>query len=175
MRTPLCSVVALLALLLAAPAWAGKINAGEIVVGRGANGATLGMTRAEVVGALGTPLDENLNGVMSYQPSSSAAEGIFDVYRTDKTGPVRMFIISFPNNGKWTLDDGNKIFRRGAIQRLYDTYGDRVHKRTDVEDGSKNLFIRGRFHGRRVRTEFLVDRYSKTKGKVLDVFILYFD
>ena len=73
------------------------------------------------------------------------------------------------------LADGNKIFKRGAIKRLYDHYGERVHKVRVMEDGSLYYEIRGRFQGRKVRTSFQVDRFSKSRAHVLDVFIAYRD
>jgi hypothetical protein len=171
MRALFVVVVVAAGLLSAGPAEAGKISSGEIVVGQGANGATLGMTRAEVVGALGQPLDENPQGVLSYQPFTASAAGIFDIYRGGEGKTVDLFVISFPGSAKWTLDDGNKIFKRGAIKRLYAEYGDRVRKRNVKDDGSLYYVIRGRFAGRPVETAFLVDKFSEADAHVLDVFI----
>jgi hypothetical protein len=84
-----------------------------------------------------------------------------------------MFILAFPNSRDWTLADGNHIFRRGAIRRLYQHYGARVHKRDVPEDGSKYYYVRGRFRGRTVETSFQVTRFSRAKAKVLDVYILF--
>ena len=62
-----------------APAQAQRIDTGEIVVGQGVNGATLGMTRGQVIDELGTPAEENAQGVMSYQRLDHQGTGIFDI------------------------------------------------------------------------------------------------
>jgi hypothetical protein len=158
------------------PAHAGRIDSGVIKVGRGPAGATLGMTRAQVVAALGDPVDENTNGVMSYQPFDTDDAGIFDVYRNHPGNDrVRLFILSFVGSTGWTLGEGNHIFRKGAIKRLYRHYGSRVHKRDVPEDGSKYYVIRGHFHGRKVETAFQVTRFSRAKAKVLDVYVSFAD
>jgi hypothetical protein len=161
----------LLPLLPSATASAATIDSGEIVVNEGVNGATLGMKRGQVINALGKPVDENANGVMSYQDFREPGGGIFDVYRDPRR--VRLFIVAFPRSGAWRLQDGNRIFKHGGIKRLYDTYGSRVSKRADKEDGSLYYVIKGRFGGRPVETAFLVDRFSKTGSHVLDVYINY--
>ena len=153
-------------LLLPATAGATTIDAGTITVGKGVNGAELGMKRGQVIEALGTPLDENANGVMSYQPYNG--RGILDVYRDPKR--VRMFVVSFVRSSQWRLQDGNRIFTRGAIGRVYRHYGRRVRTRED-ETGSLYYYVRSRLRGRRVETAFLVDRFGRRKAQVLDVFI----
>jgi hypothetical protein len=173
MRARIVLTTAAATVLWAVPAHAGKISSGTITVGQGANGATLGMTKQQVIDHLGRPLDENPQGVLSYQPFLGHSDGIFDVYRGGAGKTVDLFIISFPDSGKWVLDDGNKIFKAGAIKRLYDHYGSRVHKVNAREDGSLYYTVRGRFQGKKVKTAFQVDRFSKTKAKVLDVFISY--
>jgi hypothetical protein len=166
MRLP-AALIALL--LLPATAGAATVDSGTITVGEGVNGATLGMKRSEVVRTLGEPADENTHGVMSYQRLGD--DGILDVYRDPKR--VRLFIVSFVASGDWQLADGNLIFKRGGIDRLYDSYGKRVKKRPDRVTGSLYYTIRGHFKGRRVETAFQVDRYSRSKAHVLDVYINY--
>ena len=94
------------------------VDSGTIVVGRGAGGARLDMTRAQVVAKLGKPESANQNGVLSYQPDG--ADAIFDVYR-HLAAPkhVRMFILAGFKGSSWRLKDGNAIFAKRAIVRLY--------------------------------------------------------
>lgn len=162
-----------IALAAAPAAHATVVNRGTIVVGRGAGGARLDMTRAQVVAKLGQPESENGNGVLSYQPDG--ADKIFDVYR-HLAAPkhVRMFILAGYRGRSWKLADGNAIFARRAITRLYRHYGKRVHRVRD-NTGDKLYVIKSRYHHRPVETQFLVDRFSRTKARVLDVFILFTD
>lgn len=160
-------------LAIAAPAQATVVDSGTIVVGRGAAGARLDMTRAQVVAKLGTPESANQNGVLSYQPDG--ADAIFDVYR-HLAAPkhVRMFILAGFKGSSWRLKDGNAIFAKRAIVRLYRHYGKRVHRVTD-ETGSQLYVIKSRYHHRPVETQFLVDRFGHKRARVLDVFILFTD
>jgi hypothetical protein len=148
------------------------VSHGTITVGRGAAGARLDMTRAQVIGKLGTPSYENANGLMSYQPTS--ADRIFDVYRYLDTKRVRMFILAGFRGQSWKLRDGNAIFARHSIARLYHHYGKRVHRVHD-DTGDRWYAIKGHFRHRPVVTEFHVDRFSRSKARVLDVFILFTD
>jgi hypothetical protein len=148
------------------------ISHGTITVNRGVAGARLGMTRAQVVSHLGKPLSENGNGVMSYEPDSTA-KGIFDVYRAQDTGKVRLFILAGMHGSAWKLGDGNAIFAQGGIDRLYKHFGTRVHRLNDKGDGSLYYYVNGRFAGRRVRTSFQVDRFSRARAQVLDVYVTF--
>jgi hypothetical protein len=163
-----------LAMLIApAAAQATPVTGGTIVVGRGAAGARLDMTRAQVMAKLGAPEDENGNGVLFYEPDGS--NRIFDVYRhLDPPKHVRMFIIAGFHGQSFKLADGNAIFARRSIARLYKHYGKRVHRAHD-DTGDRWYFIKSRYHHRPVRTEFHVDRFSRKKARVLDVFILFTD
>jgi hypothetical protein len=166
-------LTAALTLAIAAPAQATVVDSGTIVVGRGAGGARLDMTRAQVVAKLGKPESANQNGVLSYQPDG--ADAIFDVYR-HLAAPkhVRMFILAGFKGSSWRLKDGNAIFAKRAIVRLYRHYGKRVHRVTD-ETGSQLYVIKSRYHHRPVETQFLVDRFGRKRARVLDVFILFTD
>src|SRR5438270_14033336 len=101
----------LVLLALAVPATARTITHGTIHVGRGAEGISLDMTRAQVIAAAGNPLMENALGTMSYAPESS--NGIFDVYRYQDTRRVRMLVIAFPRSSGWHLGNGISVFRPG--------------------------------------------------------------
>jgi len=101
-----------------------------ITVGQGAGGAKLDMTRAQVVARLGPPVGHNLQGVLSYRHASQR------------------------------LGDGNRIFTKGAIDRLYRHCGKRVHRWRIPETGEPNYVICSPYRGHPVRTEFLVGRFS---------------
>jgi hypothetical protein len=161
-----------LSAMLGLAALAGAVDHGTIVVGRGAAGARLDMTRAQVVDALGKPLSQNANGLMSYQPDG--ADAIFDVYRNLDNKRVRMFILAGFHGQSWKLGDGNAIFARRSIARLYKHYGRRVHRVTD-STGDRMYVIKSRYKHRPVETQFLVDRFSRRKARVLDVFLLFTD
>jgi len=70
--------------------------------------------------------------------------------------------------------DGNAIFARRSIARLYKHYGTRVRRAHD-DTGDRWYFIKSRYHHRPVETQFHVDRFSRKKARVLDVFILFTD
>lgn len=159
-------------LALALATLVAPISHGTITVDRGIAGARLGMTRAQVVSHLGKPLDENGNGVMSYEPDSTA-KGIFDVYRAQDTGRVRLFILAGMKGTAWRLGDGNAIFAKGGIDRLYKHFGRRVHRLDDKSDGSLYYYVNGRYKGRKVQTSFQVDRFSRAKARVLDVYVTF--
>ena len=169
-----CLIAAALTLGIAAPARATVIDSGTIVVGRGAAGARLDMTRAQVVAKLGKPESANQNGVLSYQPDG--ADAIFDVYR-HLAAPkhVRMFILAGFKGSSWRLKDGNAIFAKRAIARLYRHYGKRVHRVHDTTTDDRMYVIKSRYKHRPVETQFLVDRFGRKRARVLDVFILFSD
>jgi hypothetical protein len=150
------------------------INGATITVGRGANGARLDMTRRQLVAQLGPPVWHSGAGVLSYL---RPADGIFDVYRYSDTGRARMFVFSAgppSHRPAWRLRDGNRIFTKGGIDRVYRHYGRRVHRWINPETGDSNYVICGRYHHRPVRTEFLVGRFSRNR-LVADVTVLFID
>ena len=160
-----------LAAALAPAAHAGEIDHGTITVGRGVRGAKLDMTRTQVVDKLGRPIAANGPGVMSYLRPSN---GIFDVYRYRDTKRVRMFIVSARGRG-FKLRDGNHVFVRGAIDRLYDHYGSRVRPFRDPVNGDSFYVIDSRYHGRPVETRFEVNRLSRKRALVRNLIILFTD
>jgi hypothetical protein len=153
-----------------APAAGAKgITSGTITVGRGANGVTLGDTRAQVIATLGRPLMENSFGTMSY----GRIPVIFDVYRNGADHHVRQFVIAAagPVAGHFVLSDGNHIFKPGGLRRVANRYGNRlkIHR---FDDGSPYYEIVTKLHGRKVKTDFETDRHG-LGANVLDVFILF--
>jgi hypothetical protein len=168
-------LLAIAVLAVAAPAAeATVVDHGTIVVGRGAAGVRLDMTRAQVVNKLGPPESQNANGVLSYQPDS--APRIFDVYRhLDPPKHVRMFILAGFRGRSWKLKDGNAIFAKRSIARLYRHYGKRVQRVHDKTTDDRMYVIKSRYRHRPVETQFLVDRFGRKRARVLDVFILFTD
>jgi hypothetical protein len=160
-------LVALLATVLAAPASATVIDHGTITVNRGVNGATIGMTRAQVAAALGRPDYTNRNGLMEYSDPSYDGGGIFDIYLGHRSHRVNGIQIAF--EGGFKLQDGNRVFRRGAIRRLFRHYGARVH-RNPIYQGTRSYSIYGRFHGRKVLTNLSVAKYKRS-ARALEVYV----
>jgi hypothetical protein len=136
------------------------IYGGVILVGRGAAGATLDMTRAQVIARLGRPLKGN-GPVMSYENlppgriSPKTPHGMFDLYL--RKGRVRMIVIS-PHSG-WHLPDGSRVFGRGVIAHLMKLYGRRLRP-TRIEDGERLYRVTERYLGRAVWTEFYVEHFG---------------
>ncbi len=137
------------------------VYGGVVVIGRGAAGVTLGMTRAQVITRLGRPLRERKAMSMSYENlppgkiSPNTPHGIFDLAL--ENGRVRMIVIS-PHSG-WHLADGTHIFGSGVIAHLMRRYGARL-KPTRIEDGERVYRITERYRGRTVWTEFYVEHFG---------------
>jgi hypothetical protein len=164
-----CALAA--AALAASPAASRPIHGGTIVVGRGAAGARLDMTREQVVARLGPPVGASGESVMSYE---RPAAGIFDIYRYSDTKRVRMMIVSSQRR-EWKLRDGNAIFTAGAIGRLYRHYGRRLHRFRDPITGDAYYVIHSTYHHRPVQTKFEVNHFSRKHGLVRNLFILFTD
>jgi hypothetical protein len=158
-------LLAALAALPAAPAQATLIDHGTITVNQGVNRATVGMTRAQVVDVLGRPEYTNANGLLEY---SDPTEGqIFDIFLGRRSHRVNGIQIAYP--GGFKLQDGNRIFKRGAVRRLFHTYGARVHP-NPISQGTRSYSVNGRFHGRKVSTTFSVTKYRRS-ARALEVFV----
>ena len=67
------------------------VRSGMITTNRGAARITLGMTRAQVVAALGRPVFQNQNGFMQYGPEGGP---LFDVYLDSSPKRVRLIGVS---------------------------------------------------------------------------------
>jgi hypothetical protein len=164
---------AVVALLLAALAASGAfaaaprtkgVTGGKIVVGRGAAGITLGMSRAQVIARLGRPFYENRHGYMQY----GRGDAMFDVYRSSGSKDSRVLMFGIAGSG-FRLSDGNRIFARGGIARLRRRYGKRL-KAVRLEDGEPVYRIGGRLGGRKVFTELSVDRFGP-RARVGNIFV----
>jgi hypothetical protein len=168
-RRTLATVGAALACAaLPASAPARTVTSGVITVGRGAGPVALGMTRAQVVSKLGKPIYENGNGYMQY----ANIPVIFDVYRDGgaKTSRVRMVSVS-DTGPAFKLSDGNRIFTKGGLKRLAARYGKKLRFHETADSGPYYEIV-SRLHGRKVLTDFDVDRHS-LHATVLQIFILY--
>jgi hypothetical protein len=157
----------LICFLAAAPAaHAVTIKSGTITPGHGINGATLGMTRAQVIDHLGKPTYENHNGLMQYGPDT---DSIFDLFRGHKSHRLQMFQLDL-HGSSFELADGNAIYTKGGLKRLFRHYHKRLHK-NPIYQGQKSYSLYGRFHGRKVVTVFGVTKYAAATGRVYEVFI----
>jgi hypothetical protein len=159
----LLAAVAALALAPSAGATT-HVKSGEIVVGQGAAGVNLGMTRAQVRSLLGRPFYSNANGFMQYAPDS--ATNIFDVY-LGSTSRVRQLVIA---GGRFKIGEIS-VFARGSLRKLKAVYGKRL-KAVRGETGDPMYRIRSRYRGWTVWTDFLVTKHS-LDTRPLDVFILF--
>jgi hypothetical protein len=168
-KKTLATIAAVLACAaLPGPATARTVTSGVITVGQGAGPITLGMTRAQVISKLGKPLYENGNGYMQY----ANIPVIFDVYRNGGAKSSRVRMVSVSDSGPaFRLSDGNRIFTKGGLKRLAARYGKRL-KFHQTADSGPFYEIVTRLHGRKVLTDFDVDRRS-LNATVLQIFILY--
>jgi hypothetical protein len=159
-------LVAALAAVPAAPAGATVIDHGTITANQGVNGATIGMTRAQVVDTLGRPEYTNPNGLLEYSDPEANGD-ILDIFLGRKSHRVNGIQVAYEEGFK--LEDGNRVFRRGAVRRLFRTFGGRVH-RDPIHQGTRSYSINGRFRGRKVSTTFSVPRYRRSAA-ALEVFV----
>ncbi len=141
---------------VAAAPHAKGIYGGVIVVGRGVAGATLGMTRAQLIARLGAPVSEIPKRDLSYEAlPPKNPHGQFDI--SLQGGRARMFTIS--PRSTWRLANGIYIFTSGAIARLMHYYGPRL-KPTRIEDGEHLYRITERYLGLTVWSEFYVEHFG---------------
>jgi hypothetical protein len=159
------SVLAILAALVAtgvAGAARQPIESGQIVVGRGIHGVTLGMTRAQVVARLGPPLSQNAAGSMQY-----SKRNIFDVY-VRRGSPRRTDLVTAAGPG-FCLSGGICSLRKGSVGRLISRFGLRLAVELYPEDAdAPDYIVRSRFGGAAVNTAF-----SHGAGRIQQVFIAY--
>jgi hypothetical protein len=169
-RGVLVATIAALSLLVA-PTLAGATvqTGGTITVGQGINGVTLGMTRAQVIATLGTPVATTKYGYLGYGPKNFA--NLFDVYMSHTGTPKRVYTMDVSGKG-FKLADGIAIFAKGGLRQLAAKYGKRlVFHQGDGNDGPF-FEIDSRFHGKAVATTFATGG-SSLNGTVAQVFISY--
>jgi len=138
------------------------IESGQIVVGRGVHGVTLGMTGAQVVARLGRPLSRNGNGYMQY-----SKKHLFDVY-VRRGSPRRVDLVTAAGPG-FCLAGGICSMTKGSLKRIVARFGSRLKVELSPEDVDvPDYVIRTRFHGQPVNTAF-----SRAPGSIVQVFIAY--
>ncbi|MEA2178823.1 MAG: hypothetical protein QOG77_2120 [Solirubrobacteraceae bacterium] len=161
--------LSLLAVVALAPtAHATTIKSGTITPGRGLNGATLGMTRAEVIDQLGKPSYTNANGLLEYSSPSADIFDLFLGHRSDKLNLLQLAM----HGSKFKLADGNAVYAKGGLKRLFRHYHKRLHKNPYYQ-GERSYSLYGKFHGRKVVTVFSVTKYAAATGRVYQVVIAY--
>jgi hypothetical protein len=69
------------------------------------------------------------------------------------------------------LSDGNRIFAKGGARRLANRYGTRLTFHNSGDTGPYYEIV-SRLNGRKVLSDFFVDRHS-LNATVLDIFILF--
>jgi hypothetical protein len=167
--TRLIGILAVTAAILAVAAGAAAarpVTSGVITVGKGAGPITLGMTRARVIARLGKPIYENANGYMQY----ANPPAMFDVYRDGGAHSTRVRMLGISGSG-FRLSDGNRIFAKGGLRRLANRYGKRLTFHNSGDTGPYYEIV-SRLNGRKVLSDFFVDRHSLS-ARVLDIFILF--
>ena len=150
-RIGLAVAAAVLALAGSAFAASRILTGGAVTPNVGAAGIKLGMTRAQVIAKLGTPVTQNLNGYMQYGPKNLST--LFDVYLDTSVHPwrMRMFGISGRN---YCLAGGGPCLRRvGGVGKLRARY-DGALKTVKLEDGEKVMWLKGKLNGCKVFTDF---------------------
>jgi hypothetical protein len=170
LRLPLLLIagiaLATASLAVGSPAAKAPINRGTFTVNRGAVGARLGMTRAQVIAKLGQPLFTSQFGAMSY----ANGPNILDIYLDTSTTPkrVRLFVIS---GRKFCTATDICMFTRGGVGDLMDQYGSRLQPKTN-DDGLKCYQVIGTYQGRDVFTSFTVFNHVP-RSKFINVFITW--
>jgi hypothetical protein len=169
-RGVLVATIAALSLLVA-PTLAGATvqTGGTITIGQGINGVTLGMTRAQVIATLGTPVATTRYGYIGYGPKNFA--NLFDIYMSHTGTPKRVETIDVSGKG-FKLADGIAIFVKGGLRKLAAQYGKRLTFHQNTTNSGPYFEIDSRFHGRKVATTFAVAGPS-LNGLVYQVFVSY--
>ena len=147
--------------------WTRWVRAGDIEVGSGAAGITIGMPRRDVLAQLGKPFFTTRFGYMQYAPD---ATNIFDVYTDDTSpeSPVRQIVISF---GRFRVD-GIAVFDRGSLARLKRRFG-RALRRTRIESGDIVYRVTTQTADGVRWTDFMVDRPTDgQRARILNVIVL---
>jgi hypothetical protein len=137
------------------------VEQGTIVVNRGAAGAKLGMTKAEVVALLGKPLFQNAHGYMQYSKSN-----LFDVYLNPATKLVRLIGMSGP---KFCTVKGVCMMNKGGLAKLRAQYGAALRKSV-AEDGEVSYEVAGAYDGKKVFTSFF-PATTKHGAPIIQIFI----
>jgi hypothetical protein len=166
MTRPL-AVAAAIVVAIALPATASAlVGQATITPNRGANGITLGMTRAQVVAKLGKPTFMNGNGFMEY--GSKKPSVLFDVYVDGKSGRVRLLGL---HGARFCLTGGGPCLEeKGGVGKLKARYG-RALRLVRLESGEQVARLTGMVHGCKVFTDFGAPISSNPSARIGMAFI----
>ena len=127
------------------------VTHGAVTPNRGAKGITLGMTRAQVVAKLGQPIYKNANGYMQYGKDSLGIA--FDVYLDVSRTPARVRLLGINGAGFCLVTGGPCLMEKGGVGKLRARY-DGGLKTVKLEDGEQVVWLKGRYRGCKVFTDF---------------------
>jgi hypothetical protein len=159
----------LVAVIVAAslPSTAGAVvRQATITPNRGANGITLGMTRAQVIAKLGKPVFANANGFMEYGSKNPAV--LFDVYIDGKSGRVRLLGLHGPRF--CLIGGGPCLEEKGGVGKLKARYGSAL-KIVKLETGEPVARLTGLVRGCKVFTDFGSPINSNPRARIGMVFV----
>jgi hypothetical protein len=159
------ALIAIIASLFAvAGGAAAKVDQATVYVDKGAAGVALGMTRAEVIAALGQPISENSYGYMQYSDAD-----LFDVYRSGKKNDkVDLIGVSGPN---FCLRSGVCMLQDGNVAALKHKFGRKLTYHV-LLDHTRCWRISGHHRGRRVFTQFDVTS-RKNSARIIMIWVGY--
>jgi len=140
------------------------VNAAKVRLFHGIGGATIGMSRADVVATLGRPLQESAFGLMSY-----STHGILDISltRPGRRGHARQFVAV----GMGFCAEGVKgacSLRRGSLRAMLRAYPHKFRRVVDVTRDTIYWWC-GRVQGRAVSSSFNVD---PRRGMILTWYVV---
>ena len=140
-------------LIFAGTAAAGSelVTGGLVTPNRGAKGVKLDMTRAQVVAKLGQPSFKNANGFMQYGKDSLGI--LFDVYLDVTKQPARVRLLGINGAGFCLVTGGPCLMEQGGVGKLRARY-DGGLKTVKLEDGEKVVWLKGKYLGCKVFTDF---------------------
>ena len=139
------------------------VRSGMITTNRGAARVTLGMTRAQVVAALGRPVFQNQNGFMQYGPEGGP---LFDVYLDSSPKRVRLIGVS---GRRFCFRGGPCLLKQGGVRELMAKYGRRL-KTVRLETGERVYRVTGAYRGCRTFTDVTPARF-RPNAQLIQVFI----